>query len=83
MTVQCVTCENFRLQGCDLARHGFGLCRRRPTWEAQSATMQRDCAQHQPAADPAMVSKRSDWIAAKEASMRKAVEQPAGSRNEA
>ncbi len=75
MAVQCVTCENFRLQGSELARHGFGRCSLGTKWQAESATIDRDCALHVPDSDADRVAKRRAWIADKDRGLRAAVGQ--------
>lgn len=64
MTVQCVTCDRFKLRGSDLARYGFGLCPLRPAWQFQSASYPRECAHHAPAAAE-QVEQRRAWLAKK------------------
>lgn len=59
--VQCVACTNFSLRGSELARHGFGNCAKKSSWQYQSAICQRDCWQFAQV-DAGMESARRCWL---------------------
>lgn len=65
MTVECITCDRFKLRGSDLAKHGFGHCELRPRWEHYPADRPRECAHHAPA-KPEQVEQRRAWLARKD-----------------
>lgn len=43
MLKSCVECERFDLRNSDMARHGFGVCKKKPRWHFFSPEFKRHC----------------------------------------
>lgn len=45
--MKCNQCKNFSLRALDMAKHGYGLCFHKQSYEFQSAVIERDCGTFQ------------------------------------
>lgn len=62
MTVQCITCQYFSLRSAGrMASHGFGNCAKKPAYEFESASLQRQCPKHTEVEAEA-AAKRRQWL---------------------
>lgn len=60
--VTCITCKHFTLRlSSTMAKVGFGNCGTATPWKFESATFERTCEKHDPAAEH-LVSGRQDWL---------------------
>jgi|GEM_PF-966033 hypothetical protein len=75
--VTCVTCGRFDLRAAgDMARQGFGRCERLQPWLLVSATYDRLCAAHHPAAE-GLPESRVRWLDKQQAAQRHAAQRHA------
>lgn len=59
--IRCLECEHLRLQGCDMAAHGFGHCKFDEVWRYRSPAVARYCEKFRPVSADAALS-REMWL---------------------